>query len=217
MEENKKIKILIAEDSKLTVVGLKAMMAETEEFEVIAIATDGQSAVEKALELSPDAIIMDIGLPILDGIQATKIIKKKNENIKIIMLTSHSSDEDVFDALSAGANSYCLKDIEPEDIRNVIKTTVSGASWLAPEIAKIVLSKLASDEGKIFKKNLLTEREIEILTLIAKGCSNTKIADNLYISINTVKTHIKNIFGKLEVEDRMHAVLKGLKEELIQE
>ncbi|MFA6988830.1 MAG: response regulator transcription factor [Candidatus Gastranaerophilaceae bacterium] len=210
-----KIKILIAEDSKLTVVGLKAMLAETGEFEIVDIVFDGQSAVKKALELKPDIILMDIGLPVLDGIQATKIIKKKNENLKIIMLTSHNNEEDVLDALSAGAASYCLKDIETDEFINVIKTTFNGASWLAPEIAKIVLSNLNSEENKSIKKNLLTEREIEILNFIAKGFSNLKISETLYISLNTVKTHTKNIFNKLEVEDRTQAALKAIKEDLI--
>ena len=210
-----KIKILIAEDSKLTVVGLKAMLSETGEFEIVDIVFDGQSAVKKALELRPDIILMDIGLPLLDGIQATKVIKKKNENSKIIMLTSHNNDEDVLDAFSAGAASYCLKDIEEVELRNVIKTTFNGASWLAPEIAKIVLSNLNCEESKSLKKNLLTDREIEILNFIAKGFSNLQIAETLYISLNTVKTHIKNIFSKLEVEDRTQAALKAIKEDLI--
>ena len=210
-----KIKILIAEDSKLTVVGLKAMLSETGEFEIIDVASDGQAAVKKALDLKPDIILMDIGLPLLDGIQATKIIKKKNENLKIVMLTSHNNDEDVLDALSAGAASYCLKDIEESELRNVIKTTFNGASWLAPEIAKIVLSNLGNEDTRLFKKNILTEREIEILNFIAKGFSNLQISETLYISVNTVKTHIKNIFSKLEVEDRTQAALKAIKEDLI--
>jgi DNA-binding NarL/FixJ family response regulator len=215
MEKTGKIKILIAEDSKLTVVGLKTMLTETGEFEIIDVATDGQTAVKKSIELKPDIILMDIGLPVLDGIQATKIIKKKNENLKIIMLTSHNNNEDVLESLSAGATSYCMKDIEADELRNVIKTTFNGASWLAPEIAKIVLSNINSEENKSLKKTSLTEREMEILHFISKGFSNLQISETLYISLNTVKTHIKNIFSKLEVEDRTQAAMKAIKEELI--
>ncbi len=218
MSEKNKIKVLIVDDSKLTVVGLKTTLNQFEDIEIVGIVNDGQDAVELATKINPDIILMDIGMPIMDGIKATKEIKKLGINSKIIMLTSHENEQNVLDAMSAGANSYCMKDVEPEVLLTVIKGAYSGASWLDPRIAKIVLDKFVDKLGKFLKSNSttdLTEREIEVLSLISKGNSNQGISDELCISLNTVKTHIKNIFQKLEVEDRTQAAMKAVKEDLI--
>lgn len=219
MSEKKVVKVLIVDDSKLTIVGLKTTLKQYDDIEIIGEANDGQIAIEMALELKPDVILMDIGMPLMDGIKATKEIKKSSQlSPKIIMLTSHEAEQDVLDALSAGANSYCMKDVDPEILVAVVKSTYNGASWLDPRIAKIVLDKFVDKFGKFLKNETmsdLTERELEVLNLIAKGCSNQEISDNLCISLNTVKTHIKNIFQKLEVEDRTQAAMKAVKEELI--
>ena len=219
MSEKNKIKVLIVDDSKLTIVGLKTTLNQFEELEIVGISNDGQDALEIVPKLNPDIILMDIGMPIIDGIKATKEIKKmKDINSKIIILTSHEDEQNVLDAMSAGANSYCMKDVEPEILLTVIKSTHSGASWLDPRIAKIVLDKFVDKLGKFLKSGSttdLTEREIEVLSLISKGHSNQGISNELCISLNTVKTHIKNIFQKLEVEDRTQAAMKALKEDLI--
>jgi len=215
MHNPEKIKLLIVDDCKLTTVGLKTMLKAQDDIEIVDIAENGQVAVAMTEKLKPDVILMDIGMPIMDGIEATKIIKKRFLDTKIIMLTSHDSEKDVFDALSAGASSYCMKDIQPSELINVIKTTHNGASWLDPHIAQMVLSGLNSHQFLKEKKSELTEREIEILTLISKGFTNTQISETLYISMNTVKTHIKNIFQKLEVNDRTEAAMKALKEEML--
>ncbi|MCK7484518.1 MAG: response regulator transcription factor [Bacillus subtilis] len=147
-------------------------------------------------ELNPDVILMDIGMPIMDGIMASKAIKKLNSTAKIIMLTSHDNDQHVIDSFSAGASSYCMKDIEPDSLVSVIKTTYSGASWLDPRIARIVLGSCQNKNSKNkSSENVLTEREIDILQHIAKGLSNNEISETLYISLNTVKTHIKKYFS----------------------
>lgn len=218
MSETSSVKVLIVDDSKLTIVGLKTTLKLFDNLEIIGEANDGFIAVEMVQRLNPDVILMDIGMPLMDGIKATKEIKKNNPNIKIIMLTSHEAEQDVLDAFSAGANSYCMKDVDPEILVTVIKSTYEGASWLDPVIAKIVLDKFVSNIGKFVKNDTpsdLTEREAEVLSQIAKGYSNQQISDNLYISLNTVKTHIKNIFQKLEVEDRTQAAMKAVKEDLI--
>ncbi len=219
MSEKSKIKVLIVDDSKLTVVGLKTTLSQFEELEVIGEVNDGQDGIEATKRLNPDIILMDIGMPVLDGIKATKEIRQlENINSKVIMLTSHENEQNVIDAMSAGANSYCMKDVEPEILRSVIKSTHSGASWLDPGIAGIVLDKFVNKPGKFLKSNAmtdLTEREIDVLNLISKGYSNQAISEELCISLNTVKTHIKNIFHKLEVEDRTHAAMKAMKEDLI--
>ncbi|HSA07361.1 MAG TPA: response regulator transcription factor [Candidatus Gastranaerophilales bacterium] len=219
MSEKSKIRVLIADDSKLTIVGLKTTLKQFEEIELIGEVNDGQEAVNQSKILLPDIILMDIGMPIMDGIKATKAIKKtENVHSRIIMLTSHENEQNVLDAMSAGANSYCMKDVEPEILLAVIKSTHSGGSWLDPRIAQIVLDKFVDKLGKFLKSNTttdLTERELDVLSLISKGYSNQQISDELCISLNTVKTHIKNIFQKLEVEDRTQAAMKAMKEDLL--
>ena len=219
MDKKNKISVMIVDDSKLTVVGLKTTLKQFSELDVIGEADDGQTAISLIKELKPDITLMDIGMPIMDGIKATRELKK-NEKLetKIIMLTSHEKEQDVLDALSAGANSYCMKDVDPEILVAVIKSTYEGASWLDPRIAKIVLDKFVDKFGKFLKSDRvsdLTEREVDVLNLIAKGYSNQDISNELYISLNTVKTHIKNMFQKLEVEDRTQAAMKAVKEDLI--
>jgi len=218
MDEKTSIKVLIVDDSKLTIVGLKTTLRQFDDIEIIGEANDGVIAIEMTQKHNPDIILMDIGMPLMDGIKATKEIKKSGSSAKIIMLTSHETEQDVLDALSAGANSYCMKDVDPEVLVSVVKSTYNGASWLDPRIARIVLDKFVNKFGKFMKTDTtseLTEREVGVLSLIAKGFSNQQISENLYISLNTVKTHIKNIFQKLEVEDRTQAAMKAVKEDLI--
>lgn len=217
MDKKVAIKVLIADDSKLTVVGLKTTFKDFLDIDIVGCVENGSLAVKAAKELNPDIILMDIGMPVMDGIQATKEINKVKSDIKIIMLTSHESEQDVFDALSAGAYSYCMKDIEPDILVSVIKNTYEGACYLDPRIAKIVLNSFSASQHKPQQELTLTEREIDVLGLIAKGYSNSEISKNLYISMNTVKTHIKNIFQKLEVEDRTHAAMKAFKNEILRE
>lgn len=214
------IKILIVDDSKLTRVGLRTTFKTMNGMDVIGEAENGQQGVDMAVKDKPDIILMDIGMPILDGIQATKKLKSYQSSSKVIMLTSHESERDVFDAFSAGANSYCMKDIEPEMLATVIRSTYDGASWLDPRIAKIVLQNFGKpQENNPVKQEeaTLTEREIGVLGLIARGCSNSQISKELCISMNTVKTHIRNIFHKLEVEDRTQAAMKAVKNDIIKD
>jgi DNA-binding NarL/FixJ family response regulator len=219
MEENKVIKLLIVDDSKLTTVGLSTTFKQYKDVNVVGIAENGKIAISMVQELKPDIVLMDIVMPIMDGIQATREIKKLNLSAKIIMLTSHDSNQNVFDALAAGAYSYCMKDVDPEVLLSVVRTTHEGASWLDPRIAKIVLGNFTKKPAKGPKNDeiTLTDREIDVLNLIARGFSNMGISESLYISLNTVKTHIKNIFQKLEVEDRTQAVMTALKKNIINE
>ena len=174
-----KIRILIADDHAVLREGMHRLLELEPDMEVIGEANDGHEAVKMATELEPDIILMDIGMPILDGIKATRELKKfKDFKSKIIMLTSHEDEQDVLDAMSAGANSYCMKDVEPEILVAVIKSTYEGASWLDPRIAQIVLDKFVDKFGKFLKSDKttdLTEREVDVLNLIAKGCSNQEI------------------------------------------
>ncbi len=216
MAEIKKISILIADDCELTVLSLKTEFKKHADFEVTGTAQNGKEAVASASRLNPDIIVMDIGMPVMDGIEAAKVIKSNNSNAKIIMLTSHGSEADVFDAFSSGAVSYCMKDINSTDLINAVRTTYSGTSWLDPAVAKIVIGGFVSSQKPLRLQNCsLTDRETEILNLIAKGLSNSQISEALYISLNTVKTHVKNIFQKLEVEDRTQAVMTALNKDIM--
>lgn len=218
-----KIQILIVDDSRLTRVSLKTSILQlaAETMTVIGEAEEGRTAVELAEQLNPDIILMDIGMPMMDGITATQTIRKRRPEARIIMLTSHEEEKDVLDAFQSGATSYCLKDTTPEILVQAIRMTASGACWIDPRIARIVVSRLQpstpasgpQEEPSTF--SLLTEREVEVLKLLAEGQNNTQISETLCISMNTVKTHLKNIFQKLEVEDRTAAALKALKERII--
>lgn len=218
-----KIKILMVEDHKLLRVGLKAIFDEYPDLQVIGEAEDGKTAVKLANELHPDIILMDIGLPVMDGIEATRLIKEENPDVKIIILTSHSDENEVMQALAAGASAYTMKDIKTEYLIMVIKSTKEGAIWLDPAIAQMVMSKNpALLQGKSpsranFKSEHanLTEREYEVLKLVVGGRSNNEIAQDLNISEHTAKAHVCNIMQKMVVDDRTQAAVKALKEGLV--
>ncbi|HBH18171.1 MAG TPA: DNA-binding response regulator [Cyanobacteria bacterium UBA9579] len=223
-----KIKLLMVEDHKLLRVGLKAIFDEYPTLEVIGEAEDGQTAVKLAKELNPDVVLMDIGLPVMDGIEATRKIKEYNPDIKIIILTSHSDESEVMQSLAAGANAYAMKDIKTEYLILVIESVNEGAIWLDPTVAKIVKEKNPallygspnghkSQSRSDFKADHanLTEREYEVLQLVVDGKSNNEIANELKISEHTAKAHVCNIIQKLVVDDRTQAAVKAIKEGIV--
>ena len=214
------VKLIIAEDHELSRNGLVFSLQKKTNFKVIGEATNGKSAVEKSIELQPDIVLMDIGMPILDGIHAAKEIKEKAPHIKILMLTSHQDKEEVYASLAAGAEGYCLKDVQLERLIQIIQLVADGAVYLDPQIAKMVLSILpqAGKQDKAmgtFKVDL-TEREQEVLQLLVDGKSNQDIADALFVTIHTAKAHVSNIIQKLAVDDRTQAAVKALREGLVQ-
>ncbi len=217
------INILSVEDQKLMRIGIKSLFTDYPEIQIIAEARDGKEAIEKAKLIKPDIILMDIGLPDMSGIEATKKILEHNNNIKVIMLTSHISEQEVTDSLTAGASAYVLKDIVTEVLMMIIKTVKQGAMWLDPHVVPFIREKncgiIPSRQisRAVFKErhSNLTQREYEVLKLVVDGQSNSQIAKTLTISEHTAKAHVCNIIQKLVVDDRTQAAVKALKEGLV--
>lgn len=217
------IKILLVEDQKLMRIGIKSLFCDYPEMEVIAEATTGKEAIEKAKLNKPDIILMDLGLPDITGIEATKQILEHNNNIRIIVLTSHITEDEVTSSLQAGANAYVIKDIPTEILMNIIKMVKLGAMCLDPQIVPYIKDKncgvIPSRQlsRTVFKErhSNLTQREYEVLKLIVDGQSNSDIAKTLTISEHTAKAHVCNIIQKLVVDDRTQAAVKALKEGLV--
>lgn len=213
-----KIKILIAEDHDLTRQGLYFGLKRYENYEIVAETDNGKHAVELTKERKPDVVLMDIGMPVLSGIDAAKEIKKFDFNIKILMLTSHRSKEKVLAAFHSGADAYCVKDVKIDKLAGIIESVVQGAVWIDPEIAGYVLEILQTKNIIVESEKPefnLTAREKEILKLIASGLSNKDISEKLVLSLYTVKNHVSNIIQKLAVDDRTQVALKALKEGLV--
>ena len=217
------IKILLVEDQKLMRIGIKSLFNDYPEMEVIGEAINGKEAIEKAKLIKPDIILMDIGLPDISGIDVTKQILEINNNIKIIILTSHINEQELNASLIAGANAYIIKDISTEYLMSVIKMVREGAMWIDPKVVPFIRDK---NNGVIpsrqisrsaFKQNHsnLTQREYEVLKLVVDGQSNSQIAKSLTISEHTAKAHVCNIIQKLVVDDRTQAAVKALKEGLV--
>ncbi len=214
-----KIRILLADDHTILRQGLKRILELDPTFEVVGEAGDGREAVKKAEALTPDVVVMDISMPILNGIEATRQIAKTLPKTKILILTVHESDQIALEILHAGATGYLLKDTAADELTAAIKAVYRGDSYLSPSIAKKVISQfLDIAKGKVQpedKFSLLTSREREILQLIAEGYSNKEIADMLYISEKTVKTHRENIMRKLDLHNVAELVKYALQRGII--
>lgn len=212
-------KILLAEDHDHTRKTLSYGLNMYGRFDSIAEVENGLNAINYVKSNKTDLILMDIAMPVLNGIDATLEIKKINPNIKIIMLTSISEKEKVLSAFNSGANAYCLKTIKINDLVNVIKTVMDGGIWIDAGIASFIMdilqSDFAIDKAKSNHDFNLTQREKEILKLISDGLCNKDIAEKLFLSIHTVKNHVKSIIQKLYVEDRTQAAVLALKENII--
>ncbi len=214
-----KSKILIVEDHELTRFGLKTAFDSCDWVEVIYEADSAESGIEIVENNKVDLVIMDLGLPGMNGIEATSEIKELNPESKIVILTSHNDAQEVLNSLKAGANAYCSKEINPKRLIQVVQSVLDGASWFDPSIAHVVLEAAAkSQKNEVVtpeKDYGLTARESQILKLITEGLSNNEIANQLFVSINTTKAHVASILQKLEVDDRLQAALKALKERLV--
>ena len=211
--------ILIVEDHELTRFGLKTTFEGVDYVGTIYEADSAEAAIEIFKNNQIDIIIMDLGLPNMNGIDATKHIKSLNKDVKVIMLTSHNDEKEVLNSLKAGANAYCSKEINPQILIQVVQSVADGAAWFDPSVAHIVLKASANspnfDTDNNSKNYDLTTREAQILKLMTEGYSNMEIAQMLVISINTTKAHVANILQKLEVDDRLQAALKALKHKIV--
>lgn len=214
-----KSNILIVEDHELTRFGLKTAFEACDFIDKIYEAESAEKGLEIAAEQEIHLIIMDLGLPGMNGIDATKRIKDMNKDTKIVILTSHNDEQEVLNSLKAGANAYCSKEINPKRLIQVVQSVLDGAAWFDPSISHIVLEAATKSQNitqtKSEKDYGLTSRETQILKLITEGYSNIEIAKELFVSINTTKAHVASILQKLEVDDRLQAALKALKERLV--
>ena len=220
------ITVLLVEDHTMTRMGLSLVLDKAEGITLVAEAEDGISGVEMAKEFLPDVILMDIGLPNIDGIEATKRIKESGLESKILIFTSRDNEDDVFASFKAGADGYIMKGSSPEQTTAAIKAVSDGTAWIDPAIARLVLSSIQRNDsnptplGEInYKagKNTygLTEREMEVLSLIVEGLSNPQIAERLFITRATAKAHVHSILQKLYVDDRTKAAIMAMKEGLV--
>lgn len=220
--DNKKISLYVVEDYLLTRITYRHSLPRyNENLEIVNDFETAESCIEALKEKEVDVILMDLGLPGMNGIDATQIIKSKYPKIKIIVLTSHDSDNEVLASLTSGANAYALKDISPENLTHVIESVNRGALWLDPRIAQIAIDVLRrADNLNLNDENTydfnLTMREKEVLGLIIKGKTNTEIAKEIIVSPNTVKAHVGNILEKLAVSDRVQAAVKAIECNLVE-
>ncbi|WP_099159961.1 response regulator transcription factor [Virgibacillus ndiopensis] len=208
------IKVLFADDHEMVRIGVSAYLSAQPDIEVVAEADDGSEAIQKAIELKPDIILMDLVMKEMDGIEATKQIIKQWPEAKIIIVTSFLDDEKVYPALEAGATSYMLKTSKAGEIAKAIRSTHQGRSILEPEVTGKIMTRMR-EKPALELHSQLTDREMEILLLIAEGKTNQEIADQLFIALKTVKVHVSNILGKLEVQDRTQAVIYAFKHDLV--
>lgn len=217
------IKVIIVEDFKLTRVGLRCALNTNPDLDVVAESEDAIDGLKKIEKFKPDVVLMDIGLPEMNGIEAIIKIREISKDIKIIALTSHDREEEVRAVLSSGANAYCLKDIDPEKLAYVIKDVYKGACWIDPLVAEIALKSIPKieDPAVIGESSLnqtkvpLTEREYEVLKHLVSGKSNTEIAKELIVSVHTAKAHVCSILQKMCVNDRVQAAVKAVKEGMV--
>jgi DNA-binding NarL/FixJ family response regulator len=209
------IRVLLVDDQALFREGLETLLSVHKDIQVVGQASDGQEAVELAAQVHPDVILMDVRMPLLDGVRATRRLQQTLSQSRVIVLTTFDDDEYVFDALRAGAVGYLLKDVASAQLVEAIRATARGESILEPSVAAKVIAEFTRVSSMVASAQMeqlvepLSERELEILGLIARGASNKEIADQLFIAEGTVKNHVTHILGKLGVRDRTQAALKA--------
>jgi DNA-binding NarL/FixJ family response regulator len=218
---SEKLRVLVCDDHALFRRGLKMVLDEEPDLELVGEASDGAEVVVRAQELMPDVILMDVRMPKRSGIEAAGEIKDSLPHVKILMLTISDDEADLYEAIKAGASGYLLKEIPIEEVADAIRSVWAGQSRISPSMASKLLTEFAamtkaSDEKPQMPAPKLTDREMEVLRLVAKGLNNRDIAGRLFISENTVKNHIRNILEKLHLHSRMEAVVYAVREKMIE-
>jgi len=228
-ERKAAVRVLVVDDQQLVRAGISSLLSIQEGIEVVGTAADGQEAIEQATALSPDVILMDVRMPVMDGVAATAQIRRQLANCKVLMLTTFDEEEYIIKALQAGANGYLLKDMPADDLAQAIRLTHAGVSQLDPSVADKLVNAInrshaavvhspeqvtLEDSGSIEN---LTEREIEVLRLIARGATNREIAERLFISEGTVKSHVSNILNQLRLRDRTQAAIYAHEHHLLRD
>ena len=218
-QNSQRIRILVVEDDPMMRVGLKQLLSAQSQLEIIGMVEDGYLGVEAAAQLHPDVVVMDVGMPHLDGIAATQQIKQMQAGIKVIILTSHTDQTEVIAALSSGADGYCVKGASVEQLVKAIEVVYQGATYLDAQVVQVVINQLKtppiSKPTHTTAVGTLSERELEVLRLIVDGYSNPDIARALYLSEHTVKTYVRGILNKLLVNDRVQAAVVALRSGLV--
>ena len=236
------IRVVVIEDHNLTRIGLRAALETREDITIVGEASNGNDGLNLLKSLKPDVATIDLGLPDIDGIELTRRFRQyqaeiENQDTKLLILTMQNSDEAVLAAFGAGADSYCMKDIESDKLVEAVEATASSGSWIDPAIADIVLRQVRQEVSqgksgadaktvaiqavdpeveKVIETYPLTKRELEVLELIVSGCDNAAIAKELYLTIGTVKTHVRGILSKLCVDDRTQAAVRALRSGIVQ-
>jgi DNA-binding NarL/FixJ family response regulator len=214
------IRVLIADDQALVRGGFRLILEAQKDIEVIGEAANGREALEQARALEPDVVLMDIRMPELDGLEATRRLLSDGEGVRVLILTTFDLDEYVYEAMKAGASGFLLKDVRPEQLADAVRVVAAGEALLAPAITRRLIeqfvSRPAPGSGVPTELSDLTERELEILKLIARGLSNHEIASSLFISEATVKTHVTHVLAKLNLRDRVQAVVLAHESGLLQ-
>lgn len=222
--EHSKITVFIVEDFDLLRDGLRASLNREEDMECVGEAADGLTALHKVCSIKPQVVIMDIGLPQMDGIEATREIRKELPDVKVVMLTSHDDDNEIFASFAAGASGYCMKDTASQTLKLAIRSVSQGAAWFDPRIASRLLNEMvtgvqsstASTQTSQASQLIdLSEREIDVLKLITEGLGNKEIATKLQINVSTVRTHVEHILEKLSASGRTDAAVKALRMGLV--
>jgi DNA-binding NarL/FixJ family response regulator len=216
-----KLRVLVVDDHALFRRGLQMVLGDEADIEVAGEAADGDEAVERAKELMPDVVLMDVRMPGRSGIEATREIREALPHVRILMLTVSDEEGDLYEAIKAGASGYLLKETSPEEVPEAIRSVVDGQSRISPAMASKLLTEFATVRGRTRDRQgvpppVLTEREMEVLRLVARGLNNRDIARELFISENTVKNHVRNILEKLHLHSRMEAVVYAVRQNLLE-
>lgn len=215
MSEEKKVRVMIVDDHEVVRRGLEFFLASQADFEVVAEASNGLEALQLTRDVNPDVILMDLVMPEMDGLDAIRIIKNNFPDVEILVLTSFVDDEKVRTAIQNGAAGYMMKDASPIELARAIRATGRGQVYFHPEAARRLANIVRSRTKQMPAPDILTNREMDVIRLIARGLSNQEIADDLTISLKTVKTHVSSILGKLGLNSRVRVALYALRHSIV--